>query len=106
MERITEPKQSIFTNLKDSYHIVRSRPDFNVYPQMPVDQIRYYVKQAARREETVTIQINPSSQNKQLREVSGNLSLSPSTSHVILTTKNEQTIHLIQPQHIRHLRLS
>lgn len=105
MERVMEPKNSIFTNLKDTYQIVRSRPDFKVYPQMPVSQIQYYVKQAARREKMITIQMNPSSQKKQMAEVSGRISLSPTSSHVILTANDRQTIHLVQPRHIRHLRL-
>lgn len=106
MERVMEPKNSIFTNLKDTYQVVRSRPDFKVYPQMPVSQIQYYVKQATRRDKGITIQMNPSTQNKEMTEVSGRISLSPTSSHVILKTKDEQTVHLIQPQHIRHLRLS
>lgn len=105
MERVMESKNSIFTNLKDSYQIGRSRPDFKVYPQMPAQQIQHYVKQAARREQMVKIQMNPSSQKKEMAEVLGSISLSPTSSHVILTAKNTETVHLIQPQHIRHLRL-
>lgn len=106
MERVMESKNSIFTNLKDSYQVVRSRPDFKVCPQMPAQQIQHYVKQAARQEKTVIIQMNPSSQNRHMAEVLGRISLSPSSSHVILTTENKQAVHLIQPQHIRHLRLA
>jgi 23S rRNA U2552 (ribose-2'-O)-methylase RlmE/FtsJ len=105
MERVMAPKNSIFTNLKDTYQVVRSRPNFKVYPQMPVSQIQHYVKQVARREKIVTIQLNPSTQNRQMTEISGNISLSPTSSHVILKTEDQQTVHLIQPQHIRHLRL-
>lgn len=105
MERVMEPKSSIFTSLKDGYQVARSRPDFNVYPQMPISQIQHIVKQAARREQTITIQTSPSSHNKQLNEVSGKISLSPTSSHVILMAEDKQMVHLIQPQHIRHLRL-
>lgn len=105
MQRVMEPKSSIFTSLKDGYQLVRSRPDFNVYPQMPVSQVQHIVKQAARREQTIAIQTNPSAHHKQLNEVSGKISLSPTSSHVILVTEDQQMVHLIQPQHIRHLRL-
>lgn len=106
MERVTEPNNSILTNLKVNYDIARSRPDFDVFPQMPVNQIQHYVKQVARKEQLVTIQTNPSPHARQMKEVSGKVSLSPTSSHVILTTSNEQMVHLIQPQHIRHLRLA
>lgn len=106
MERVTEPKNSIFTNLKVNYEIARNRPDFDVFPQMPVNQIQHYIKQVARKEQHITIQINPSTHSRQMNEISGKVSLSPTSSHIILTTSDEQMVHLIQPQHIRHLRLS
>lgn len=101
-----EPKIDFLTTIKDNYQIARSRPDFIVFPQMPVNQIQHYIKQAARKELAVVIQLNPSPHNKQMNEAVGKLSLSPSSSHVILKTFDEQMVHLIQPQHIRHLRLA
>lgn len=101
-----EPKIDFLTTIKDNYQIARSRPDFIVFPQMPVNQIQHYIKQAARKELAVVIQLNPSPHNKQMNEAVGKLTLSPSSSHVILKTFDEQMVHLIQPQHIRHLRLA
>lgn len=106
MERVIEPKKSIIMNLMDTYEVVRSRPDFDIYLQMPFHQIELFVKQAARKEWHVTIQLNPSPFSKALTEVSGKISLSPRSSHVILTDDLNQTVHLVQPHLIRHLRLS
>ena len=106
MERVKEPKNSIFATLKDSYNVVRSRPNFNIYPQMPIKQIQYYIKQAARKEEIVAIQLNPSGHSKHITEIAGKISLSPTSSQIILTPMDKLAIHLIQPQYIRHLRLS
>jgi len=106
MERVTEKKNSVLTRLKENSPAYRNRPQFHIYPQMPVRQIQHFVKQAARRAKPVTIQLHPSTYTKEATEVSGTLSLSPHSSHVILTMKDKQTVHLIQPQSIRHLRLA
>lgn len=105
MERVTEPKKSIITDFFNTYQVVRRRPEVNVYPQMPLKQIQHFIKQAAQTEQQVIVQMNPSSFSKQINEVTGKLSLSPQSSHVILTTELQSTIHLIQPKHIRHIRL-
>ncbi len=105
MERVTEPKNSIFASLKDSYEVVRNRPNFKTYPQMPLKQVEHYIKQAARKEKTVAVQLNPAGYNKQITEVTGKISLSPTSSQIILATVDKLVIHLIQPQYIRHLRL-
>lgn len=105
MQRVIEPNNDFFATLKDSYKIARSRPNFNVLPQMPTKQIQHYVTQAAREDKQVIIQMNPSPNNRQMTEITGTISLSHRSSHVILNPLNEQMVHLIQPQHIRHLRL-
>ena len=106
MERVTESKTNLFANLMDGYQIVRSRPQFKIYPQMPVNQIQHYVKQAARLNKNVTIQLNASPFSNELSEASGKLKLSPSSGHVILSAANERTVHLIRPDQIRHLRIA
>lgn len=106
MERVTESKTNLFANLMDGYQIVRSRPQFKIYPQMPVNQIQHYVKQAARLNKNVTIQLNASPFSNELSEASGKLKLSPSSGHVILSAENERTVHLIRPDQIRHLRIA
>lgn len=105
MERVTESKNNIFAHLMDSYHVVRSRPQFKVYPQMPVKQIQHFVKQAARLKRQVAIQLNPSPFSSDLNEVFGKISLSPSSGHIILSPEDGKTFHLIQPESIRHLRI-
>ncbi len=106
MQRVTEPSQDFLTTLKNSYQIARSRPNFNVFPQMPMSQIQHFIKQAVRKNKTVIIQMNPSPLNHQMNEIQGQVSLSHRSSHVILTPLDNQMVHLVQPQLIRHLRLA
>ena len=106
MQRVKEPKMSLLTNILDSYQVARSRPNINLYPQMPINQISHYIKQAAHDNKHVILQVNPNTFTKQVIEVSGKLELSPHSSQIILQSPSEKTIHLIQPRHIRHLRLA
>lgn len=106
MERALEPKMSALSQFISTYSPARGHSYVNVYPQMPGHQIQYFVKQAVRKNHLVTIQLNPTEFKKDFTEVTGLLSLSQSSSHVILTPDNEQTVYLIQPCQIRHLRLA
>lgn len=106
MQRVREPKMSVLTNIFDSYQVVRSRPDINLFPQMPLNQVSHLIKQAAQKNLYVTLQMNPNLFNKEVVEVTGTIDLSPQSSQIILKSDSEKTIHLIQPRHIRHLRIA
>ncbi len=105
MEKLIEVKNSIVSQIIDLNPNASHQGEFIVYPQMPIKQIEHYIKQAALKDKYITIQLNPSKFSKEVSEVSGNIKISTRTSHIVLTTENEQTIHLIQPRSIRHLRL-
>lgn len=105
MERVTESKNNLFTNLLDNYQTVRNRPRFKVYPQMPINQIKHLVKQATHRNLEVAIQINPSPFSDEPSEIFGKISISPNSGHVILSPKDGKTYHLVQLGYIRHLRI-
>lgn len=106
MERVAEPKKSILSQFINTYSHTLVRPNFTVYPQMPAKQIQHNIMQAVRNEHLLTIQLNPNSLEKEFTEVTGSLSLSPTSSHIILTTIKKQTVYLIQPQQVRHVRLA
>lgn len=105
MERVTDSKNNLFMNLIDSYQVVRSRPRFKVYPQMPVNQIKHFVKQAIRQNQEIAIQLNPSPFSDNLSEIFGKISISPKSDQIILSPKDGNTFHLIQEKYIRHLRI-
>lgn len=105
MERVSDRKQSTLTNLMEFYQLAQQHSTLKVFPQMPTQQIQYFIKQAARRDNLVTIQLNNFTQTKDVSEVTGKLSLSPHSSHIILAPVENQPIHLIQPKAIRHVRL-
>lgn len=106
MQRVPELNNDFLTTLKNSYMVTRSRPRFETFPQMPIEQILHYVKQAVRRNNEVIIQLQPSFYNQQIEEVQGTIAFSPRSSQIILTPVDNQMIHLVQPQLIRHLRLA
>lgn len=106
MEKLAEAKRTILTQIIDDYSDYATHKQFKVYPQMPLEQIRHYIKLAARKNKEITIQFNPSSFSNEFTEAAGKIKLSPQSSQVILTPKNEKTIHLVQPKFIRHIRLA
>jgi hypothetical protein len=106
MERARDGKQSVLANLIEHYQLAYQHLSFKVFPQMPAEQIQYFVKQAARDEQPVTIQLHEFVNTHNISEVSGTITLSPHSSHIILKPADEHTIHLIQPNSIRHVRLS
>lgn len=105
MEKLAEVKKTIFTQFIEDNPSHATHTQFTVYPQMPMKQIQHYIKLGARKNRVMIIQFNPSSFSNAFTEVTGKIKLSPKSSQIILTPRNEQTIHLIQPQFIRHIRL-
>ena len=105
MEKLAEVKKTLLTQFSEE-NPNNTNKKIAVYPQMPTDQIQHYIKLAARKNKSISIQFNPSSFSNKFSEVSGKIKLSPKSSQVILAPKNEQTIHLIQSQFIRHIRLA
>lgn|SRR5699024_313277 len=105
MERVTESTSNLFMNFLDNYQTVRNRPHFKVYPQMPVNQIKQFIKQATYRNLDIAIQLNPSPFSDNPSEIFGKISISPHSGHIILSPKDGNTYHLIQQAHIRHIRI-
>ena len=106
MEKLADVRKTIITQfLEENPNNIRHK-EFKVYPEMPMEQIQHYIKLAARKNKTITVQLNPSSFSNEFTEICGQIKLSPKSSQVIITPENEQTIHLIQPRFIRHIRLT
>lgn len=106
MEKLAEVKKTMLTQFFEDNPHNSAQKELKIYPEMPIEQIQHYIKLAARKKNTITVQFNPSSFSKKFTEVTGKIKLSPQSSQVIITPKNEQTIHLIQPRFIRHIRLA
>lgn len=105
MEKLIEVKNSIVSQIIDLNPNASHQREFVVYPQMPIKQIEHYIKQATLKDKPITIQLNPSEFSKEVSEISGYIKISTRTDHIILVPKNDQTVHLVQPPSIRHLRL-
>lgn len=104
MERLVVSKNSLFSHLINDSNPLR-KDHFRIYPQMPVHQIQHYLKIAARKKCQITIQLKPSIHLNSFTEVTGQITLSPTSSQIILTPDQKNTTHLIQTRYIRHLRL-
>ena len=102
MEKLIDNKSTIFSQLINS----PSYSQFKLYPQMPNNQIKHYLKIASRKQNQITIQLKPSDYTTHFTEITGRVKLSPKTSQIILTPNQDHTIHLVQPNTIRHLRLA
>ncbi len=105
MEKLADATKTIFTQFIEISPNDAVESQLTVYPRMPMGQIQHYIKLAARKNKSIIVQFNPTPFAKNFSEVSGKIQLSPKSSQIILTPKDEQTIHLIQPQFIRHIRL-
>lgn len=99
-------KNTIMNYFKENYENYIKRNPFTLQKQMPVNQLRHFIKQAVRKQSLVTIQLNPSSHQTTVSECTGVPSYSPYSSQIILTTLDNKTIHLINSDQIRHIRLN
>lgn len=106
MQKVAEQKHSILSVLKENYSTYMKRRAFEVRPQMPARQISHFVRQAVRKEVQITIQLNPTPFNKMITEATGKAAFSPHSSQVILTSSDKRTVHLINADTIRHIRLA
>lgn len=105
MERMAEEKTNLLSLIKDNYSTYLKRRAFAVKPQMPAKQISHFMKQAVRKEVSITIQLNPTTFNKMISEATGVATFSPYSTQVILTSRDKKTVHLINAEQIRHIRL-
>ncbi|WP_208558709.1 hypothetical protein [Marinilactibacillus kalidii] len=103
MELFAAEKNPIIHYFKENYLTKRH---FAVQKQMPLQQLRHFIKQAVRKQKIITIQLNPTNQYPVVSECTGIATFSPYSSQIILTSVNSNTVHLVNSDQIRHIRLS
>ncbi|WP_225744240.1 hypothetical protein [Marinilactibacillus sp. Marseille-P9653] len=103
MEKFAVEKNQILHYFKETY---LNRSHFAVHKQMPALQLRHFIKQAVRKQKLITIQLNPSAHDSSISECTGTASFSPYSSQIILNSHNSNTVHLINSDQIRHIRLA
>lgn len=108
MEKTIDPIKSMLSVIKEDFLLMSdfTEQQIHIFPQMPRKQINHFVNQAINHSNRLTIQINPSIYAKQITEVSGNISISPNSKHIILNAENNELVYLIPLHSIRHLRLT
>lgn len=105
LEKIALEKNTIMNYFKENYENYIKRSPVTLHKQMPVNQLRHFIKQAVRKQVLVTIQLNPSNHQTTVSECTGVASYSPYSSQIILTSLDNKVIHLINSDQIRHIRL-
>lgn len=106
MDKLVASTNTIFSQFINDYPHSGRKKDFKIYPQMPTNQILHYLKIAARKKYVINIQLKPSKYSKHFIEITGKISLSNRTSHIVLNSLNEDTVHLVQADHIHHVRIA
>lgn len=76
----------------------------NVQPQMPKEQIAFFLKQAVRKQTRIIVQVNPTSHADRITEFGGVAYFTPKSTQIILKTDNQQTTYLLNAKDIRHIR--
>lgn len=106
MQKVAEETYGILSIIKENYATYKRSRTFEVKPQMPAKQVSLFVRQAVRKNAMITIQLNPTPHNKMVSEATGFPTFSPRSSQVILTSRDKRTVHLINAETIRHIRLT
>ena len=106
MEKFAIEKSTIMSYFKENYSNYIKGTPFTLQKQLPVMQLRHFIRQAVRKQNSITIQLNPTFQQATVSECTGIANFSPYSSQIILTSQDNKTIHLINIEQIRHIRLN
>lgn len=105
MSKLASEKQSILQVFKKGYSSLFT--EFSkVQPQMPKEQLQFFLKQAVKNKKKIIIQINPTPHSQQINEYMGTAEFSPYSSQIILKTLSNRTTYLLNAKDIRHVRLA
>lgn len=78
-----------------------------VLPQMPTEQIIYFLNQAYIKSTSITIQTTDRMDSSVCHEYTGKLITSPEDqSKIVLSTLDKKTMSIIKPNEIRYVRLT
>lgn len=105
MSKSASEKQTILEVFKKRYGSLFT--EFSrVQPQMPKDQIQYFLKQSVNKQMKIIIQINPTTHSQQINEYMGTVEFSPYSTQIILKTLSSHITYLLNAKDIRHVRLA
>lgn len=103
MSKLSSEKAFIVDYLKRGYGSLFA-PLSKVQPQMPKEQLIYFLKQAVSKQIPITIQVNPTAHQNSISEITGTAYFSPTSTQVIVNTGDTQTTYLLNARDIRHIR--
>lgn len=106
MEKNSAAKLSAFSFLsKTRFFLTDNSP--TLLPQMPKEQILYFLKQAYIKSKSITIQTTDRNDLSICHEYTGKLIVSPEDhAKIILSTLDKKTMSIINPNEIRYVRLA
>ncbi|WP_018658886.1 hypothetical protein [Allofustis seminis] len=103
MEKLSRQPKELLERIKIS--TLKLYEQKTIYPQMPLKQLEHFVAQAARKHKEVILQIEVE-KTSTIEEIKGILQLVPQTGQIIVTSSNDNLIHLIYPSALRHIRIA
>ncbi|GAA0352291.1 hypothetical protein GCM10008932_01600 [Alkalibacterium iburiense] len=105
MSKFSSEKAIIVDYLKRGYGTLMA-PLSKVQPQMPKEQLVYFLKQAVSKKASITVQVNPTTHQNSISEFTGIPYFSPTSTQVIIKTGDNRTTYLLNARDIRHIRLN
>ena len=108
MENYFAEKQTrSFNFLQKKLLVGNTKPSLKILPQMPENQIRFFLNQAYEQRKAIIIQINKTKHILNVNEQIGLLRYSPlDQNRAILESRKDNTVHMIALQDIRYIRLA
>ena len=103
MSKLSSEKAFILDYLKRGYGTLTA-PLSKVQPQMPKEQLAYFIKQAVKKQMSIIVQVNPTAHQNSISEFTGTAYFSPTSTQVIISTGDNRTTYLLNARDIRHIR--
>lgn len=95
-----------FSFLQKKFFLFNAANEIAVLPQMPKEQITYFLNQAFTKKRKITLQLNQLDDDSHFSEVTGYIRFTPAKRpQIILENSLNRMTYLILPKDIRHIRL-
>lgn len=107
MEKNSALKSSAFSLLQKTKLFIMDTETPTLLPQMPIEQILYFLRQAHIKSKVVTIQTIDREDSTGFHEFTGKILVAPEENEkIILSSLNKQTYSVIQRNEVRYIQLT
>lgn len=107
MEKNSALKLTAFSFLQKTKLFLTDAESTTLLPQMPKEQILFFLKQAHKKAQPITIQTIDRDDSTGFHEFSGKIMVAPEDNDkIVLSGLNKQTYSVIQREEIRYIQLT